>query len=359
MKITKKNIEHLVGTISAPFSNITLPPVQPKENYHVITSGKFHMEMKASQKYGIPYGRDILPILYFIHKSLQQNSRKIVNSSVYEYLKMFKLGTGKTNYEEAKNRFLRIFHTAWTWFSDDDRVSVGQNKNIVDSWLFLWDPDARKKVARPDVEEFVELSEDFYENIVKHRIPFDLDLIIEIKDKPVVMGIYFFLNYRVFSLWFNRYDNEGVNRVFIPLFGPNGLHGQLSSTISSRNNFKRKMIEWLDTLKKYWPECPAYFEKMQGDGRKIYKDGLTIEVYDVSQLSVMPDSRALGSRFLRKVKKAEKKESDTPVCPDCKENHLILKAGKEMADGTKLDDYYRCITCGVNFYKSKFPDLYS
>lgn len=358
MKITKKSIDSLVGTISAPFSNIALPPVQPKESYHVISSGVIHMEMKASQKYGIPYGRDILPILYFIHKSLEQGSRKITNPSVYEYLKMFKLGTGKTNYEEAKNRFLRIFHTAWTWFSDDDRVSVGQNKNIVNSWLFLWDPDVKKKLVNPDVEEFIELSEDFYQNIVQHRIPFDLDLIIEIKDKPVVMGLYFFLNYRVFSLWISRYEHDGSNSVFIPLFGPNGLHGQLSSTIKSRNNFKRKMIEWLDTLKQFWPECPAYFEPIKGDGRKFFKDGLTIVVNDVSQLSVSPEPKSLGSRFLRKAKKAERLERKTPICPQCNKEHLLLKAGKQMADGSKLDDYYRCIICGMNFYKSKYPQLY-
>ncbi|MCK4762541.1 MAG: replication initiator protein A [Candidatus Aminicenantes bacterium] len=366
----KKKIKSFIDFMFLPLAGCPLPAKKPDDFYHFLSSGKFNMEMMGSKLYGIPYGRDILVILWLIRKALEGGSKRIENPTIYDFLNTFELGHSKINYQEWYERFLRVFHTKWTWWISEETLQIGKNMNIVKDWMVIFDPTLKNKAKDMNIDikkeylfqQFIELSEDFFNTVVKHKIPYDLDVIIKIKDKPAVMNLYLWLNYRTYSLWLNKKEGDESAELFVPFFGENGLKKQLGSTIKKNNNFKMKFIGWLETLRGAWKNCPAYIEPLLNstDKKKKLKDGLTVRIESIEQLSVLPDVNALRSRAVRKKGIDRKKALPGGFkrkCPECGDL-LDYRQGKEMADGQRLDNYFRCIPCGKNFYKSHYPLLY-
>jgi len=258
----------------------------------------------ASKDFGLPHGRDILVILYLIREALDQDNGGIIKTKtpIKDYLNMFKLDNSSQGYSEAIQRFKRIRYSTFYWTEEGkDNQEVKESKagagkegkensmsyQIIRRWSVYFDDIDRSNLF----ESFIELDPVFWEYISKKRIPYDLVTVQELKDKISVLNLYLWLVFRAYEIWINK-KNEPV---FIPFFGPNGLMSQLSSNISRNADFKRKMIEkYIPLLKHVWKDCPIYLQKeiktkaKDLSRKKIYKDGVFIQVNSVNQLHIPP-----------------------------------------------------------------------
>ena len=256
----------------------------------VKTIGKTTVRIVASSKHGIPFGRDILVVLYLIQEALRQGGPVIRFESMRHYLETFKLDGKGRNYKEAVERFKRVFYSSWFW--EDNRqegVDSAMRFHVIDAWNVFF--DVENKAKNPLFDSFIELSPKFWEILKSHPIPYRLEAVVSLKDKPAALAMYLFLVYRTWQSW---HDHAG--KEFIPFFGPNGLKKQLSSDIVRVDHFREKVRGWLDDIRSTWPECPVNLEKEtdrkltlgKGSKAKLYKDGLFIEVKSVDQLHVGP-----------------------------------------------------------------------
>jgi hypothetical protein len=111
---------------------------------------------------------------------------------------------------------------------------------------------SRSPEQRPISTEFenvVVLSDDFYEEILAHPVPNDLEAVKVLAASPAILDLYMWLSYRCFKA-------KGTES--IPIFGEFGLANQLGCVEYSRPRRFRAMLEqWLDTIRAIWPECPA------------------------------------------------------------------------------------------------------
>ena len=95
----------------------------------------------------------------------------------------------------------------------------------------------------------VVLSDEFYQEIIDHPIPTDLEAVKVFASAPAVLDLVMWLTYRCFV---------AKSEERIPLFGEFGLAAQLGCVEYSRPRRFRAMLEqWLCTIRAAWPQCPA------------------------------------------------------------------------------------------------------
>lgn len=342
------------------FKPLTVCPLPPRIKKVLIQEGNFKSEgyspewdktvgditikIIGSPKFGVPYGRDILVVLYLIREAMRQNNDGIINfDSLNNYLKTFHIDLGHKSYKEAIERFQRIFYSTWFWTDKKNDIDKSTSFRVIRSWSVYF---SEEKGTNPIFDSFIELTPDFWAMIKNNRIPYDLNTVIKIKESPAVLNLYLWLVYRTYVNWKLK---EG--KVFIPLYGDNGLKNQLSSDIKANNRFKQSFIEWVETLKKAWPNCPIYFEeendpyKKGKRGNKVYKDGLFIEATDIAQLHVPPDLQIDLGKAIRESNRVTMKlgEKNFPytkmgICPLCgQDGAFLFRKGVEGRD-----DYTTC-----------------
>jgi len=245
----------------------------------------------ADTDFGIPYGQDNLIILYLIKKALEQNNNGIIEfKSLNDFLKIFGFSRDKKTYKKIKKGFNRIYNARFQYVRKDKI----KNNIILDNYQFLlitdWVVFFSEQEGQPEMfKSYIKLTQTFWDMINKRRVPYNLNIVKELKQSPAVVNLYILISYRSYINW-----HDEKKEIFIPFFGKNSLQDQLSSKISRRRRFKEEIIDYLERIKKYWPDCPVYlrketnFKKKGPASNKIFKDGLFIHVKKASQLSVSP-----------------------------------------------------------------------
>lgn len=320
-----------------------------KQEYEIIwkrRSKNISVEILGHPDYGVPYGQDILLVLFLAIEARRQNTRKIRVNFYRDFMRLFDFNANDgRKYRLVIDSLNRVRHSKFTWEveGEEDRQTGLHYMYIeeIDLYCSPKNPD-----QRPLFEQYILLSERFWDEINRHKIPFNLDSIKFLKSKPAHLNFYLWLSTRIGQLFVQLVQRRNEKKaLFIPFWGDEGLQNQLSSVIQKRYEFRREVKKWLNQTKELWTLCPVQIEG----------DGLKIELTNVKQLDVQPDRQKLLGKSIR-LEKASEKKIKKP-CPECGET-MELRKGITLENGQKLDDFFRCNTCQKNYYKKNFLHLY-
>lgn len=115
-----------------------------------------------------------------------------------------------------------------------------------------------QKPLSPEFENIIVLSDDFYQEILGHPVPNDLEAAKVLAASPTVLDLYMWLSYRCF---------KAKTSEAIPIFGEFGLANQLGCVEYSRpRRFRAMLDQWLITIRAIWPDCPA---DVSADGKSL------------------------------------------------------------------------------------------
>jgi hypothetical protein len=177
-----------------------------------------------------------------------------------DFFHLFKDGK---RYHRIMEGFKRIF-AATIFFGTADQP----NAKLLLDWarfhffdrLHLWfHHDEPTSAAASSADNLIILSEAFYEEIDRHRIPVEREVIALLANAPGVLDLYVWLVWRTWTL--------KTHCVRIPLFGAGGLSEQLGTEDYSADRFfRRKILRWLREVQTLWPGCPASISK---DGQNL------------------------------------------------------------------------------------------
>src|SRR3954469_25621328 len=209
-----------VGFSSRPFVLCGLPVRKPSkgEMLYERRNGNFVLQVTGHPKYGLPFGQDRVVPIYLATLAVRQQSQTIRFRTAAEMLETFGMHKGGKEYRRLVEAFERIFG-ATMFFGTD---SVGRTAKVVHRSRFnflqesqIWynrDPDQR--ALGEDFENVIVLSDEFYQEIVAHPIPTDLEAVKVLAAAPAVLDLFMWLTYRCFVA-------KGPET--IPIFGPYGL----------------------------------------------------------------------------------------------------------------------------------------
>lgn len=289
-------------------------------------AGSLTISITADPRYGVPYGQDILIVLYLAIEARRQGSRKIVVNFYRDLMEMFGINANSGyKYKAVQASMARIRNALYKWELDQGPTrETGGNYLYIEEWDLYFDP--KNPQQRPLWDQYILLSERFWYEINKHRIPFNLEAARHLKTKPAHLNFYLWLSYRVWNVW-NECPGE---EALIPFWGDCGLQNQMSSVIEEKRNFRIQVKNWLATVKKIWPRCPV----------EIDGDALRICVTGEDQLDVQPKDTD-APRVLTKPKPEALPEAARSVCPSCG-GERTRKPGRQSRKGYRMPDYWAC-----------------
>ena len=289
-------------------------------------AGNLTIEIMGHRDFGIPYGQDILIVLFLAIEARRQGSRKIVVNFYRDFMQLFEMNPDDgRKYKLVQQSMARIRNALYKWEIDQGaNRETGGNYLYIEEWDLYFDP--RNPQQRPLWDQYILLSERFWYEINKHRIPFNLEAARHLKTKPAHLSFYLWLSYRVWSVW----DGRPGEAVKIPFWGDYGLQNQMSSVIEKRYDFRIQVKNWLAAAKEVWPRCPV----------EIEGDALTICVTGEDQLDVQPKDTD-APRILPRPKSGPLPEASRSVCPACGQERT-LKPGKQSRNGYRMPDFWQC-----------------
>jgi hypothetical protein len=335
-------------------------PAQPLKKRELIENGKhieehnvlwkrrtgtIEVEVLGHPEYGVPYGQDILIILFLAYEAIRQNSRKIKVKFFRDFCRMFDINIDDgRRFKNVANSLNRIENAKFSWKNKSEiDINRGFNYIYIDEINIYNSPKSPSQKSL--FEQYILLSEKFWDEINKYKIPFNIEAVKYLKGRTSYLNFYVWLSYRVAVNYLIGKKKGEVLIDFIPFWGESGLINQLSTQITRRPDVRRQIKKWLKQTKELWPECPA----------EIEGDALKIQCTDKSQLDIQLDQQIEVGREIRKEIEEEKK--DKKECPNCKAKMDFLR-GKKGDDGRRWDDYYRCYDCQINFSQHKYPELF-
>jgi hypothetical protein len=243
-------------------------------------NGRFVLQVTGHPEFGVPFGQDRLVPIFLATLAVQQRSQTIRFRTAAEMLETFGMQTGGKENRRLVGAFERVFG-ATIFFGTD---ALKGSAKVVQRSRFNFMREAqiwyiRSPEQRPISAEFenaVVLSDDFYQEILAHPVPNDLEAVKVLAASPAIFDLYMWLSYRSFKA-------KGTES--IPIFGEFGLANQLGCVEYSRPRRFRAMLEqWLDTIRAIWPECPA---RIVSNGQSIeIRNATAVREQNLSQVAV-------------------------------------------------------------------------
>lgn len=249
---------------SRPFVMCGLPVRKPPKEQLLFErrNGGFLLQVTGHPEFGLPYGQDRLVPIFLATLAIRQKSQTVRFRSGAEMLDTFGMCKGGKEYRRLVEAFERIFGA--TIFFGSDRMKgtakvVQRSRfNFLREARIWYGRDSDQSVLSEEFENTVMLSDDFYNEIVAHPIPTDLEAVKVLSGAPAVLDLFMWLSYR---------SHIARQEERIPIFGQYGLVQQLGSAEYSRpRRFRVKLEQWLDTIRTLWPECTA---RISSDGETL------------------------------------------------------------------------------------------
>lgn len=242
-----------VAFSSRPFTLCSLP-VRPVKNRPVYErhNGNFFLRIEAGQGKELPYGRDRLVLILLATMAVQQRSRIVKLGTATDILRLFGRGQSGSHYRRLMDSFDRIFSATIYWGmqgQQDNRRFIDQYKVSMLDHLRLWYSDVAHTHGAA-FENEVTLSQPFFDELMAHPIPVDMEVVRGLLDSPGELDFYIWIVLRTWTM-------QTGSTAEVPLFGFNSLREQLGTQVQSHRKFRQMIRHWLKRTKVFWPECPA------------------------------------------------------------------------------------------------------
>ena len=180
---------------SLPRSN----PGQRKE--YVRRNGPYTLVMTAGYQQKLPYGTTPRLLLGWVcTEAVQTQSRELVlGRSLSEFMrKMGIYNSGGHPQTRLRNQMRRLFRCQVELIQENESSERSVASRIADRTEFWWNP--KHPEDRTLWESKIRLGEEFFNEIIRHPVPLDMNTLKALKRSPLGLDLYMWLTYRTFSL---------------------------------------------------------------------------------------------------------------------------------------------------------------
>ena len=218
-----------LGFMARLLALCSLPRTNPRDREKYIRrNGPYKLILHAGgDPARLPFGNLPRLLLAWVCSEAVRTQRLdlVLGRSLYEFMRKLGLedrsGSPRGDRARLKNQMRRLFTCSVQLV-----YAEGDHELIVSSFVaeraeFWW------LVARPDAPSLwdskIELGEKFFEEIIRHPVPLDINILRSLKRSPLGLDLYFWLTYRTFTLkapltlsWRQLYKQFGAH----PADGP-------------------------------------------------------------------------------------------------------------------------------------------
>ena len=215
-------------------------------------NGPYTLYMNAVGGNKLPYGNlPRLLLAWVCTEVVRTRSRELIlGRSLSEFMRTLDIlssdsGGASGVRTRLRNQMKRLFSATVQLIYEDQHGEVRVSSFIANRTEFWW--TARKPNEPSLWESKIELSEKFFNEIIRHPVPIDINTLTALKRCALGLDLYLWLVYRTFPLRTpQRITWRQVYRQF-------GLHPSKASDKRTVLDFRRKVLRELKKIKVAWP----------------------------------------------------------------------------------------------------------
>ena len=239
-----------LGFMARLMALCSLPRTNPGNRHqYKRVNGPYKLIMIAGGDNKLPLGNFPRLILAWICTEAvkTQNRVLVLGKSLAKFMRELGIyNSGGNPQTRLRNQMRRLFGCTVSLIYEDENGRVTVNSLIADSTAFWWNP---QRPNQPSLwESKIELSEKFFNEIIRHPVPIDMNTLTALKRCSLGLDLYLWLVYRTFPIRApQRITWRQVYRQF-------GLHPDKASDKQPVKNFRRKVLRELKKIKLAWPD---------------------------------------------------------------------------------------------------------
>ena len=237
------------GFMARTMALCSLPRSNPgNQTQYVRQNGPYTLVMSAAGLHKLPFGTNPRLILAWVcTEAVRTGSRDLVlGRSLSEFMR--KLGISSTDgrgQARLRNQMKRLFNCSVQLNYTAAGRETSATALVAELTDFWWNP------KHPDQtglwESKVRLSEAFFNEIVSHPVPLDMNTLKALKRAPLGLDLYLWLTYRIFAL------TTPQRLTWRQLYRQFGVDPEKASDKRTIQNFRSRAVYELKKIKLAWP----------------------------------------------------------------------------------------------------------
>ena len=235
-----------LGFMARTMALCSLPRTNPgnRKEYKRV-NGPFTLYMVAGGGNKLPFGNLPRLILAWVStEAVRTQSRVLVlGKSLSEFMRTLGIySSSGRKHTRLRNQMKRLFGCTVTMIYEDENVDATVNAVIADSTVFWWN-----KPDQPSLwESKIELGEKFYNEIVNHPVPIEMNTLTALKRSTLGLDLYLWMVYRTFTL------RAPLRLTWRLLYCQFGAHPDKASDNNTVQHFRYKVLRELKKIKMAW-----------------------------------------------------------------------------------------------------------
>ena len=234
-----------LGFMARLLALCSLPRTNPGDRHqYKRVNGPYKLVMIAGADNRLPFGNLPRLILAWVStEAVRTQSRELVlGKSLSEFMRTLGVynSSGRTQ-TRLRNQMKRLFTAHVQFIYKDQHGEAIVSSSVADRMEFWWNP---KRPDQPVLwESKIELGEKFFNEIIRHPVPIDMNTLTAMKRSPLGLDLYLWLTYRTFTLKSPlRLSWRQVYRQF-------GVAPDNASDHRTVQDFRRKVLRELKKIK--------------------------------------------------------------------------------------------------------------
>jgi hypothetical protein len=202
-----------VAYTSKTLVNVTFPHKAIESHELTLVNGDFRLTMDSPA--GLPHGvYPRLILCWFAREAKRQQARYpddidtarhiLIGDGVTGFIRELGLNTGGHTMEMVREQIIRLAATRIYYQMDSrkgtKRCKATSNFLLVEESTLWWDSDANNTDQGLLFPSYIQLSRDFYKDLIEHCVPFDMGILRHIKRSPLSIDLYLWLTARTFNM---------------------------------------------------------------------------------------------------------------------------------------------------------------
>ena len=236
----------LMALCSLPRSN----PGNRKE--YVRRNGPYTLVMTSGFNNKLPFGNlPRLLLAWVTTEAVRTQSRDLVlGRSLAEFMRTLGIyhnsgGRGGVQ-TRLRNQMDRLFSATVSLIYEEEGVKARVSSLVADRAVFWWNP---KRPHEPSLwESKIYLGEAFFNEIISHPVPLDMNTLKAMKRSPLGLDLYLWLVYRTFAL------TRPLRLSWPQLYQQFGVDPSRANDNRTVQDFRKDCLRELKKIKLAWPD---------------------------------------------------------------------------------------------------------
>ena len=242
-----------LGFMARLMALCSLPRTNPGNcKEYIRRNGPYTLGMSAGINNKLPYGN--LPRLLLAWISTEavrtQNRELILGRSLSEFMRKLEILSSDSGgawgiRTRLRNQMRRLFRCTVSLIYEDERRDASVSSLVAARTEFWW--NERKSDQSSLWESKIYLGEQFFNEIINHPIPLDMNILKALKRSSLGLDLYMWLTYRTFSL------KRPMRLSWPRLYWQLGVDPSRASNNVTVQRFRKDCLRELKKIKVAWP----------------------------------------------------------------------------------------------------------